>query len=145
MFHGFSLFFLGENKYGALCNSNIDGNCKTLEKTFYLQYQWFPLGVAAMGFMYYLPYLLYCVVNADLISLKDAIKKKKREEVDYEEIIQKLFTKRNAPYGTARTMLNALVKVLYVVVNILGLVIIDSAINNEFVSYGRRWSSWLGN
>jgi len=127
-----------------LCNTERDANCETLEKTFYLQYQWFPLGVAALGFMYYLPYLLYCIVNADLISLKSKIKKKSREEVEYEEIIRSLFTRRNAPYGTARTMLNALVKVLYVVVNIIGLVIIDSAINGEFVSYGRKWTTWLG-
>ncbi|XP_066914751.1 innexin inx3-like [Clytia hemisphaerica] len=133
----------GENNYGALCNSDKDQNCDPLEKTFYLQYQWFPLGVAALAFLYYLPYLLYCVVNADLILLKNSIKKKKREEVDYQELIDKLFTPSNSPHGAARTLLNLLVKILYIIVNVLGIVTIDSAINGEYVSFGTSWTKWL--
>ena len=134
----------GENKFGGLCNSAKDKGCTPLEKTFYLQYQWFPLGVAALGFIYYLPYLLYCLVNADLLNIKDSIKKKKCDEVDYEEIVKKHFTSKNKPHGSARTLLNVLVKVLYVVVNVVGMVTIDSAINGEFTAYGREWSTWLG-
>ena len=134
---------LGENQYGALCNSDKDKNCDPLEKTYYLQYQWFPLGVAALAFLYYLPYLLYCVVNADLILLKDSIKKKKREEVDYQELIDKLFIPANSPPGAARTLLNLLVKILYIIVNVLGMVTIDSAINGEYVSFGSSWTRWL--
>lgn len=133
----------GRNNYGALCNSEKDANCEQMEKTFYLQYQWFPLGVAALAIMYYLPYLLFCVVNADLIFLKDEIKKKKKDEVDYENVIKKFFSHKKNPNGIARTMLNTVVKVLYVVANILGMIIIDSAINGEFMSFGQNWSKWL--
>lgn len=134
----------GMNQYGALCEMGKDKYCEPLEKTFYLQYQWFPLGVVGLAFVFYLPYVLYCVVNADLISLKDQVKKKKKDEVDYEEVVDKYFNRRNNPHSLARTLLNVLVKALYVIANLLALLTINSAINGEYVSFGSRWSEWLG-
>lgn len=133
----------GLNKFGDLCNPSMK-NCVPMEKTFYLQYQWFPLGVAALGFLYYLPYLCFRAVNTDMQIVKEMVKGKKVEEVDYEDVIQKFF---NRKYNTrslqnARILLNIIVKILYVVVNVSGLLILDSALNGVYLSYGKSWTSW---
>lgn len=134
----------GMNKYGEMCNSDTQ-NCEEMEKTFFLQYQWFPLGVAALGFIYYLPYILFCVVNTDIISIKDMIKKKGKEEVNYDELLTKYFSRKNNSISNlnARILLNVVVKLLYVVANIVGMIIIDSALNGQFMSFGTQYSSWL--
>ena len=59
-----------------------------MEKTFYLQYQWFPFYVAAMGFLFYLLYILFRYINTDLISLKGTIK---AVEVDIESVVKNYF------------------------------------------------------
>merc|ERR1712168_1619708 len=49
-------------------------NCIPLQKTFYLQYQWMAFFVASLAIIYYLPYVLFCKVNDDLISLRRNLK-----------------------------------------------------------------------
>lgn len=117
-----------------------------MEKTFFLQYQWFPFGVAALGILYYLPYLLYCVVNADIINIKDAIKKKKADEVNYDDIIKRFFTRKNNSYSmlTSRVLLNVIVKVFYVVANVVAILVVDMSLNGQFMSFGGQWARWLG-
>ncbi|XP_057305804.1 uncharacterized protein LOC130644282 [Hydractinia symbiolongicarpus] len=135
----------GYNKYGDLCKSN-GASCQEMERTFFLQYQWFPIGVAALAFLYYLPYLLFRLANADMQSLKGLIAGKTVQDVDFEKVIQNYFSRhsRSTSNQTIRVLLNILVKILYVVANIAGFIVIDSAINKEFIKYGGRWSSWLG-
>ena len=117
-----------------------------MEKTFFLQYQWFPIGVAALAFLYYLPYLLFCIVNADIIALKDMIKKKKTDEIKYDSLIAKYFTpnRKTASFANARILLNVVVKILYVVANVVSMIVIDLSLNGEFIGYGADWAKWLG-
>lgn len=62
---------------GLLCIvSPSRPDCIPMEKTFYLQYQWFPFYTAILGVLYYMPYVLFRFVNTDLISLKGNIKGK---------------------------------------------------------------------
>ena len=62
-----------------------------MEKTFFLQYQWFPMGVVFLTALYYLPYLLFKFVNKDFEAMKLLTKGKKAEEVDYDTLIEKFF------------------------------------------------------
>lgn len=141
----------GINKYGTLCSTrysaNLPGSCQAFEKTFFLQYQWFPIGVAALSFLYYLPYLLFRVVNADMNEVKDAIKDKKVDEVNYAEVIKTFFSRKaktSISHLRARVLLNIVIKVLYVVVNLVSMLIIDYAVNGNFMNYGPDWASWTG-
>lgn len=117
-----------------------------MEKTFYLQYQWFPFGVAALGILYYLPYLLYCVINSDILNIKDLIKNKKTDEVDYDEIMKKFFTRKNNSHSmlTSRVLLNVVVKVFYVIANVVAMILIDMSLNGQFLPFGGNWSTWIG-
>merc|ERR1712151_993832 len=45
-----------------------------MKKQFYLQYQYMPFLIATFAMLYYLPYLIFKVVNTDLVSLKNDIK-----------------------------------------------------------------------
>ena len=44
-----------------------------------------------------------------------------------------------------RILLNIVVKILYVAANVIGLLIMDSALNGAFLSYGASWMRWTGN
>jgi len=139
----------GINGYGVLCSTRGPGQqanplCTGLEKTFFLQYQWFPMGVVCLSFLYYLPYLIFRFGNKDMQALKEMVKGKKIDEVDYETIISKFFKRRGGNREMWRILVNLLVKVLYVVVNVSGLLIIDAAMNGEFINYGSSWMQWLG-
>lgn len=139
----------GITKYGSMCSIKGPGNvkndfCAPLEKTFFLQYQWFPMGVVLLTFMYYLPYLIFKFVNQDYEILKSMVKGKKSDEIDYDTIIDKFFRGKGSSRSLWRILANILVKILYVVVNVAGFLVIDSALNNEFLGYGSNWVSWLG-
>ena len=75
-----------------LCTVGNSPDCLPLTKTFYLQYQWFPFYIATVGFLYYLPYILFRFVNTDLISLKASIK---AADVDIDAIVKNYFNLPN--------------------------------------------------
>jgi len=137
----------GINDVGSLCatrgpgNSN-NGYCNEMEKTFFLQYQWFPMGVVFLTALYYLPYLLFKFVNQDMQDLKALTKGKKAEDVDYGVLIDRFFKGRGGNRALWRILLNILVKILYVVANVVGLLVIDSALNGAFLGYGTNWLKW---
>jgi len=136
----------GINKYHQPCatftaaHKKVDG-CKPLKKTFFLQYQWFPLAVAALGFLYYLPYVLFSVVNTDLKGMKELLSAN-----DIQKIVRRYFDPKNNPPAKLRTrvILIVLVKLLYVVANILTFLIIDSSFNGWFAAYGSEYATWAG-
>lgn len=126
---------------GAPCQVNLHNpSCEPLKKTFYLQYQWFPFYIATVGFLYYMPYLLFRCVNADLISLKGNVK----SEVDAEVVVKNYFNHLINPVGKMRLRLiaNIFVKLFYIVVNVIAFTGTDRLINGDFRSYGRDWFNW---
>lgn len=57
------------------CLFNID--CQPMVKRYYLQYQWMPFYIATLSLLFYMPYVLFRIVNTDMISLKASLGKDK--------------------------------------------------------------------
>jgi len=137
----------GINSVGSLCATRGPGQavnnfCSALEKTFFLQYQWFPMGVVFLTFLYYMPYLFFKFINQDFERLKTLVKGKKAEDVDYDEVIDKFFKGKGGGRALWRILCNIGVKILYVVANVVGFLVIDSALNGQFLAYGAGWMNW---
>ena len=126
---------------GSPCEVGEDKNCTPLEKTFYLQYQWFPFYVAAIGFLFYLPYILFRYVNTDLISLRGTIK---AVDVDIESVVKNYFNYQiNPPLRMRiRIIANIAIKICYLVVNIIAFIVTNELLNGDFKSYGQKWVDW---
>lgn len=126
---------------GALCKVGTDPKCLPLTKTFYLQYQWFPFYIAVIGFLYYLPYILFRFINTDLISLKASIKSL---DVDIEGIVKNYFNYQiNPPLRMRmRLLANLMCKLCYLIVNVIAFVTTDSLLNGDFRTYGTQWLKW---
>ena len=126
---------------GTFCEVGQEKNCTRMEKTFYLQYQWFPFYVAVIGFLFYLPYLLFRYINTDLISLKGTIT---AVQVDIDSIVKNYFNCQINPplYMRLRIIANIGVKICYLVVNIVAFVATDSVLNGDFRRYGSEWIAW---
>ena len=126
---------------GSLCEVAEDKNCTPMEKTFYLQYQWFPFYVAAIGFLFYLPYIFFRYINTDLISLKLTIK---TVEVDIDSIIKNYFNYQiSSPLRMRlRILANIGVKISYVLVNVIAFHVTDILLNGDFRRYGFEWIAW---
>ena len=131
----------GKRSDGSLCIVGQDKDCTPMEKTFYLQYQWFPFYVAAIGFLFYLPYILFRYINTDLISLKGTIK---AVEVDIESVVKNYFNYQiNPPLRmNLRIIANINVKICYLVVNIIAFIVTDNLLNGDFRRYGQNWVDW---
>lgn len=127
---------------GNLCDTLSSSDaCKPMEKTFYLQYQWFPFYIAAIGFLYYLPYIFFRFVNTDLISLKTSIQ---AVDPDIDGLVKNYFNYQINPPTRMRMRLfaNLVVKLCYLIVNVLAFVFTDSLINGDFKNYGNEWVKW---
>jgi len=132
----------GRRPDGSLCTVGTrDPKCSPLEKTFYLQYQWFPFYIATVGFLYYLPYILFRYINTDLISLKTSIK---AVDIDIDGLVKNYFNYQiNPPLRMRlRIIANLGVKLCYLIVNVIAFVATDGLLNGDFKSYGSDWISW---
>ena len=127
---------------GSLCEVAEDKNCTPMEKTFYLHYQWFPFYVAAIGFLFYFPYIIFWYINTDLVSLKSTIKS---VEVDIDSIVINYFNYQiSSPLRMRLTILaNIGVKISYVLVNIIAFHVTDILLNGDFRRYGFKWIAWM--
>jgi len=132
---------------GKLCgmkdrSRNENEKCQPMEKTFYLQYQWFPLFVACLAFLYYCPYILFRNVNSDLISLKKEVKNASSSDVD--KLMKTFFNAdgSNRKSTIVKMVLNMLVKIAYIGVNVLAFNVTNMAFNGDFKNYGSKWMKW---
>lgn len=115
--------------------------CDPMEKTFYLQYQWFPLFIAVLAFMYYAPYILFRSVNSDLINLKKEVKNAGSSDID--KLMKTFFSTEGSKKSTVVKMaLNLVVKCLYIGANVLSFGITNLAFNGDFKHYGSSWVKW---
>ena len=116
-------------------------SCKPLRKLFYLQYQWYPFFVATIGLSFYLPYLVFRMVNVDIIGLK---KNLDQEKPDIEPIIKTYFNYGVNPKTSMciRTVANIVVKLMYIAVTIVSFYLFDISLNGKFLNYGFNWVKW---
>ena len=54
---------------------HTQSDCVPMTKIYYLHYQWMPVYMASLGILFYLPYIAFRIVNADLINLKVGFQK----------------------------------------------------------------------
>ena len=136
---------------GTLCQVDEDENCMPMEKTFYLQYQWFPLYLVAIGFLFYLPHILFQYMNNDLFSLKktleDLIKRKTKDRTknfDVEVIVKSYFNYQINPprHLRWRILANFVQKICYVLVNVVAFYVTDILLDGDFRRYGSEWIAW---
>jgi len=128
------------NTKPKLASEEVEG-CRAMHKTFFIQYQYFPFLVAALAIIFYAPYLLFRAVNNDLISLKNNVKSDDR---DSEAIAKHYFSQRTNPNrnNAGRILGNVLVKVLYLIANVVTLTGLDRLLNKEYINYGNAWLEW---
>lgn len=97
--------------------------------------------MATFAILFYLPYIAFRTANNDLISLKDNIKS---GEADPEKIAKHYFSKTSNPQrnNAYRIVFNILIKILYLVANLVCFLGLDGLLNGEFAGYGSKWIAW---
>ncbi|XP_057310138.1 innexin inx2-like [Hydractinia symbiolongicarpus] len=120
----------------------VNPYCRPMTKTFYLQYQWMPFFVASLSILFYLPYIAFRTANSDLISLKNNLKSEEKSEAG--KIAKHYFNHRTNPPRTMilRVIFNILIKILYLVANLVALLGLDSLLNGQYVGFGSKWVAW---
>lgn len=100
-----------------------------------------PFLIAALSILFYIPYIAFRSANSDLISLKNTVK---GDDPDAEKIAKHYFDHKTNPQrnNILRVIFNILIKVLYIVANLVCLLGLDSILNGEYLSYGSKWVSW---
>lgn len=114
--------------------------CTPMQKTFYLQFQWMPFFISSLALLHYFPYLIFRIVNTDIISLKATLK----GEIDTDSIVKNYFNyKINSIHKMRiRIMLNVIIKCMYVGVCCIGFWLCDKLMNQDFFNYGTNWVKW---
>ena len=120
-------------------------NCKPLTKTYFVQYQYLSFYVASLAVLYYLPYLMFRFLNADMISLKTNIKKDEVDKSNVNKITDNYFN-YDSNGGIIMLRLKILanlgIKIIYVIVNVGGFLFTDHLLNKNFIHYGLNWIRW---
>jgi len=114
-------------------------NCKPMEKTFFLQYQYMTFFMLAMAVVYYAPYAVFRKNNEDMVSLKNSVKEGKSDA-----IVNAYFNAKVNAKGKMRLRImgELVVKVMYVVSSVFAFLVTDGVLNGRFKSYGITWTDW---
>ena len=122
-----------------------DLQCHSMTKLFYLQFQYFPFFLASLAILYYMPYILFRMNNVDLISLKSNLKSENLKDIDATKLIDNYFNySMNGGKNKLRLkiLLNLGLKILYVIVNALGFICMNTLLNYNYKTYGMQWIQW---
>ena len=135
----------GINEINKLCDveylNQVNEGCIPMTKLYYLQYQWMPFYIGALAVLYYMPYIIFRIVNTDLVSLRGAIKSL---NCDAENIVKNYF---NYKINTVvrlrlRVWLNMFVKALYITSNIFAFYFTDYLLLGNYMNYGKNYLKW---
>ena len=123
----------------------LDPDCREMTKTFYIQFQYFPFYIASVAIMLYMPYILFRIINADMISLRDNLRAPPDLEISGDKLVENYFD--YTMNGGKRKLrlcvcLNICVKILYVAFNVLSFIFTDALLNGKFRTYGIEWLRW---
>jgi len=113
-----------------------------MSRVYYLQYQYMPFFTAALSFFFYLPYILFKTVNFDVISLKESIKDDDStpEKIYAGYFDQGVNNKRRMRY---KSFMNIIIKIMYLIANVLAFEACDSILHGDFRSYGSKFANWV--
>jgi len=112
--------------------------CTPMKKQFYLQYQYMPFLVASFAFLYYLPYLVFKAVNSDMEGLKTSLK---GGEPTADTLISSYFNPKvnSSKRMKYRTGMMVVVRLLYLIVNLVVILGLDSLLLGQYVGYGKKF------
>jgi len=134
----------GRDTDGQLCGTKDSSHrknpeCREMEKTFFLQYQYIAFLLLALSLLYYAPYFLFKKVNEDIVSLKGSI-----QGADGETIVKNYFNEKINPTLTQRIRIlgELIVKMLYICSTISVFIILNSILNQGFTNFGAKWLTW---
>ena len=98
-----------------------------------------PFYIGALAICFYLPYILHIYGNNDLISLKKSLKE---GEVDSSRITRAYFNHHLNPVRSLRMRIvfSYMVKVLYLIANIVAFCSTDRLLYGKFVGYGEFYN-----
>ncbi|XP_066934567.1 innexin inx4-like [Clytia hemisphaerica] len=115
--------------------------CQKMDKYYFVHYQWMPFYIFSMSALFYMPYILFRMVNTDVISLKLNMKD---DEVTCDDIVEFYFNHDVNPVYKMRYrfFMNFVVKVIYLITNISAFYILDELLDYHFQSYGLDWINW---
>ncbi|XP_047129730.1 uncharacterized protein LOC105849405 [Hydra vulgaris] len=124
---------------GILCETSYDEGCTPMVKFYYLQYQWFPFFLASFVILYIIPHLGFKFINADLITLKNAVRVH-----SCDEIFESYFNlKQNTPTQMFIKVFGSIaVKVAYIFSNVGTFYAIDHSLNKKYLNYASNWLYW---
>jgi len=134
----------GKYANGQLCPvKDVNKGCEPMHKTFYVQYQFLTFLLAVFAALYYSPYAFFSFVNQDVKSLKTTVEAD-NDGSGAENIVSSYFNPHINSRNKMRLRLigNVVVKVLYIVVNVVAFVATDSLLLGGFQDYGNAWLSW---
>lgn len=118
--------------------------CQPLTKIYFVHYQYFPFFIASLGILYYIPYILFRIINSDLISLKSSVKESNDEEDTFR--IKQCYFEYGSNGGVFMLRLRVLgtagVKLIYVIVNLCGFIFTDHILDHRYYNYGVEWMRW---
>ena len=118
-----------------------DPDCIPMTKTFFIQYQYMPFFIAALGLLYYLPYIVFKLINGDMVLLKHDLK----TQQDVNHIMKTYFchtSNNHINKMRAKVMVNYLVKIAYMFSNLTAFFLVNEIFNGRFIEYGLSWSTW---
>ena len=105
-----------------------------------MQYQYLPLLTSVLALLYYTPHVIFNVVNADLITLRDNLK-----QLDGPTVLRNYFDYNiNTRLKVRMRVLgNVLVNLFYVGGNLAAWFSFDVSLRYRFVDFGWRWMQWV--
>lgn len=140
----------GIDNNNALCRRinkaqhTYNSNCVPFTKMYFLHYQYFPFYIASLGIVFYFPYLLFSIINSDIIKLSTSIKEMKKEK-DTKTILDTYF-KHTSNGGVSvlrfKIFATAGIKLIYLIVSITAFLGTNHMLNNRYLNYGLSWLSW---
>lgn len=140
-----NLDYTGKYPSGKLCIKDSprpkkdNEDCQRLNKKFFLQYQYMPFLTAVFALIYYLPYIMFNIMNTDIVRLKENL-----NNADVNLIRETHF---NYKFNCAARMRlrvfgNFLVKMMYALSNAICFFTIDNVMGGAFRHFGLDWSQW---
>jgi len=122
------------------CRAGENGACcSPMKRVFFLQFQYMVFLIALLALLYYAPYIMFKMVNQDLISLMENY-----ESSTAEKILNSYFNRdiNSAKKQRMRVIGTIGVKIAYIISNIAAFYILDGVLNGKYTSFGSDWIKW---